>query len=465
MQFEMHESVEGIQTDAIVVALPEGADRCDGRFAAIANPLFASGDLPLRPLETLVIPGTPKIVFVGLSKSADPEAWRRAAATVVRRLKKVKRLAFAGGDVRAIFEGSLVGNFSVEVYKTSNNKESIEKVIFADSNRKTVEEGIIVGESINWARGLINEPANRKPPRVVAERAKQMAASIGLAVDVLDEHRIRDLKMGALLGVSQGSEEPPRVVVFKHMGNPNSSKVLAYVGKGITFDSGGISIKPAEGMERMKYDMAGGATAMAALRSLALFGAPINCLAVVPLSENMPGSHAQRPGDVVESMSGKTIEVVNTDAEGRLILADALAYARKLGATHLVDLATLTAAVRIALGPFRVGVVGNDQTFIDSFLAAAKRVGEKMWQMPLDDEYRDFLKSTVADIANSGGRYAGMITAAKFLQEFAGSTPWIHLDIAGTAWNDEEKPYLPKGPTGVAMRTLVEFAMGFGSIA
>ena len=216
-------------------------------------------------------------------------------------------------------------------------------------------------------------------------------------------------------------------------------------------------------MERMKYDMAGGATAMAALRTLRLLRAPVNCLAVVPLSENMPSGRAQRPGDVVESMSGKTIEIINTDAEGRLILADALAYARSLGATHLVDLATLTAAVRIALGPFRVGVAGNDQTFIDSFLAAAKRVGEKMWQMPLDDEYRDFLKSTVADIANSGGRYAGMITAAKFLQEFAGSTPWIHLDIAGTAWNDEEKPYLPKGPTGVAMRTLVEFALGFGN--
>jgi leucyl aminopeptidase len=463
MQFEIYESVEGIQTDAIVVPLPEGADRCDSRFAATANPLFASGDLPLRPLETLIIPGTPKIVFVGLSKSADPEAWRRAAATVVRRLKKVKRLAFAGGDVRAMVEGALVGNFSVEVYKTANNKESIEKVMFAGSDRKTLEEGIIVGESINWARSLINEPANRKPPRVIAVRAEEMAASIGLAVEVLDEHRIRDLKMGALLGVSQGSDEPPRVVVLKHMGNPNSRKVLAYVGKGITFDSGGISIKPAEGMERMKYDMAGGATAMAALRTLALLRAPVNCMAVVPLCENMPSGRAQRPGDVVESMSGKTIEIINTDAEGRLILADALAYAQSLGATHLVDLATLTGAVRIALGPFRVGVVGNDQTFIDSFLSAAKRVGEKMWQMPLDDEYRDLIKSTVADIANSGGRYAGMITAAKFLQEFAGSTPWIHLDIAGTAWNDEEKPYLPKGPTGVAMRTLVEFGLGFGN--
>jgi len=214
----------------------------------------------------------------------------------------------------------------------------------------------------------------------------------------------------------------------------------------------------------MKYDMAGGATAMAALRTLALFHAPVNCIAVVPLVENMPGSRAQRPGDVVESMSGRTIEIINTDAEGRLILADALVYARRLGATHVVDLATLTGAARIALGPFRVGVMGNQQPFIDSFLAAAQRAGEKMWQMPLDDEYRDLINSTIADVANSGGRFAGMITAAKFLQEFVGETPWIHLDIASTAWNDEEKPYLPKGPSGVALRTLVEFALGFGDV-
>ena len=175
----------------------------------------------------------------------------------------------------------------------------------------------------------------------------------------------------------------------------------------------------------------------------------------------MPSGKAQRPGDVVESMSGKTIEIINTDAEGRLILADGLAYARSLGATHLIDLATLTGAARIALGPFRVGVMGNDQPLIDSFLAAAKRAGEKMWQMPMDDEYRDLIKSTVADVANSGGRSAGMITAAKFLQEFVGNTPWVHLDIAGVAWNDDDKPYLPKGPSGIAMRSLVEFGLGF----
>ena len=464
MEFEVHESLDGIQADAIVVPIPEGADRTDPRFAASANSLFASGDLPLKALETLIIPGSPKIVFIGVAKTPDAETWRRTAATAVRRIKKVKRLAFSGGDLRAMAEGVLVGNFSVEAYKTSNNRSSIERVIFAGADRKGLDEGIIAGDSMNWARALINEPSNRKPPRVIAERAREMAANAGLAITVLDEQKIRELKMGALLGVSQGSEEPPRVVVLKHSGKPGSSSMLAYVGKGITFDSGGISLKSADGMEKMKYDMAGGATAMAALRTLALFHAPLNCLAVVPLAENMPSGRAQRPGDVVESMSGKTIEVINTDAEGRLILADALAYSRTVGATHLIDLATLTGAARIALGPFRVGVMGNDQLFIDSFLAASRRAGEKMWQMPMDEEYRDLIKSTVADVANSGGRFAGMITAAKFLQEFVGNTPWLHLDIAGVAWNDEEKPYLPKGPSGVAMRSLVEFGLGFESV-
>jgi leucyl aminopeptidase len=355
----------------------------------------------------------------------------------------------------------LVGSFSVEAYKTTNNKVSIERVILAGADSKSIDQGRIVADSINWARQLINEPSNRKPPRVIAERAQEMASGVGLTIDVLDEARIRELKMGALLGVSQGSEEPPRVVVLKYSGNPTSSKTLAYVGKGVTFDTGGISLKPADGMEKMKYDMAGGVTAMGAIRTLALFRANVNCIGVVPLTENMPGGRAQRPGDVVHSMSGKTIEIINTDAEGRLILADALAYARTLGATHLIDIATLTGAARIALGPFRVGVMGNDQPFIDEFLAASKRAGEKMWQMPMDDEYRDLIKSTVADVANSGGRFAGMITAGKFLQEFVGDTPWVHVDIASAAWNDEEKPYLPKGPSGVGVRSLVEFGLTF----
>jgi len=465
MKFQICESIEELEAEAVVIGIPEGAERCDQRFAAAAAPLFESGDLPLKPLETLILPGKQKIVFIGISRTGDSEAWRRAASTAVRRLKKAKSIAFAGGDLRAMAEGAVVGSFSVETYKTNNHSPAVERVVFVGGEPRALEQGTIIGESINWARALINEPSNRKPPREVAERAREMAVNVGLTVDVLEEKEIRELKMGALLGVSQGSDEPPRVVVLRYMGDSGSPDILAYVGKGITFDSGGISLKSADGMEKMKYDMAGGATVMAALRTLALFRARVNCVAVVPLAENMPSGRAQRPGDVVQSMSGKTIEIINTDAEGRLVLADGLAYARKLGATHIVDIATLTGAARIALGPYRVGVMGNQQPFTDSFLAAAKRAGEKMWQMPLDDEYRDMIKSSVADVANSGGRFAGMITAAKFLQEFVADTPWVHVDIAGIAWNDEEKPYLPKGPSGVGMRTLVEFGSRFAENA
>jgi leucyl aminopeptidase len=230
------------------------------------------------------------------------------------------------------------------------------------------------------------------------------------------------------------------------------------VGKGITFDTGGISIKPAEGMEKMKYDMSGGATTIAAMRAIAQLKPAVNVIGIVPATENMPGGRAQRPGDVVRSMAGKTIEVINTDAEGRLVLADALAYARKLGATRIVDLATLTGAVSIALGDVNIAIMGNDQAWIDEVIAAGKRAGEKMWQLPLDREYREQIKSDIADIKNIGGRKAGTITAAWFLREFVDETPWAHLDIAGTAWNDSAKPHLAVGPTGVGVRTLVNLA-------
>jgi leucyl aminopeptidase len=463
MKIQVGETLDSVDVDVIVVGIPEGSQTCEPKFMPVAEPLFKAGDLPLKPLETFLVPGSPKVVFIGLTAAADAEAWRRAAGTVVRRFKKAKSVAFIGGDSRAIAEGAVTGSFSVEQYKTNNSKAAVENVWLIGGRADSAQQGTILAESANWARQLINEPSNNKPPRVIAEKARDMANAVGLQVQILDEKQIAELKMGAILGVSQGSAEPPRLVVLKHMGRPESRQLLTYVGKGVTFDTGGISIKPADGMEKMKYDMAGGATAMAAIRTLALRQARVNCMVLVPLVENMPGGHAQRPGDVVRSMSGKTIEIINTDAEGRLILADALTYARELGATHLVDLATLTGAVRVALGPIRVGVLGNPQPFVDSFLSAAERVSERMWQLPMDDEYRDMLKSVVADLANTGGRFAGTITAAKFLQEFVADLPWVHLDIAGTAWNEDEKPYLPKGPSGVAVRTLVEFALTFNN--
>jgi leucyl aminopeptidase len=291
-----------------------------------------------------------------------------------------------------------------------------------------------------------------------------MAREAGLSVEILDERKIADLKMGALLSVAQGSAEPPRVVVVTY--TPATVKpgapVIGLVGKAVTFDTGGISIKPAEGMEKMKYDMAGGATMLGVMRALAALKPSVKVICVVPCTENMPGGKAQKPGDIQTAMSGKTIEVLNTDAEGRLILADGIHYAKQLGATHLIDAATLTGAIVVALANINVGVFGSDQAFTDKLLASSKAAGEKMWQMPIDDEYREFIKGSFADIQNIGsGKGGGAITGAMFIKEFTGDSPWIHLDIAGTAWNDDAKAWLAKGPTGVALRTLVHLVLSY----
>jgi leucyl aminopeptidase len=272
---------------------------------------------------------------------------------------------------------------------------------------------------------------------------------------------MRALGMGALLGVAQGSAEPPVLIVIRYRPATAASGAahLGLVGKGVTFDAGGISIKPADGMEKMKYDMAGGAAMIATMRALAELKPAIPVTAFIPCVENMPGSRAQRPGDIVTALSGKTIEVINTDAEGRLILADAIAYARREGCTHLVDAATLTGAIVVALGHLNVGLFANEDPMRERVLAAAKAAGERMWPMPLDDDYKEYLKSAFADLANVGGRWGGAVTAAMFLKEFAGDTPWVHLDIAGTAYLDDAKPYLAKGPTGLPVRTLIRLAM------
>jgi len=277
---------------------------------------------------------------------------------------------------------------------------------------------------------------------------------------------MEELKMGALLSVAQGSVEPPRMIVITYTPKKLDPKapVLGLVGKAITFDTGGISIKPANDMEKMKYDMCGGAAMIGTMRALATLKPACKVIAVIPSSENMPGGRAQKPGDVQIAMSGKSIEVINTDAEGRLVLADGVTYAKKLGCTHLVDAATLTGAVVVALGNVNIGVFGSDQAFTDQLLASSKAAGEKMWPLPIDDDYRENIKSGIADIQNvGGGKGGGAIAGAMFIKEFTGDTPWIHLDIAGTAWQDDVKPWNAKGATGVPVRTLVDLAMRFGS--
>ncbi|MBV9925487.1 MAG: leucyl aminopeptidase, partial [Acidobacteria bacterium] len=295
-----------------------------------------------------------------------------------------------------------------------------------------------------------------------AERAQEIANQFGLDIDVLDQARMEQEGMGALLSVARGSDQPPKMMVLTYLPDgkekvEDGEDYLALVGKGITFDTGGISIKPSENMELMKYDMTGGATVLGVMRAVAQLKPPIPVLGVVPSTENMPSGKATKPGDVVVAMTGKTIEVINTDAEGRLILADAVSYAKKLGATRVIDLATLTGAVSIALGDVNTGLLGTDQELIDEIIESGREVGEKFWQLPLDKEYSKQIKSDIADIKNVGGRKAGTITAAAFIKEFAEGLSWAHLDIAGTAWGDDAKPFRSKGPTGVAVRTLLNF--------
>jgi leucyl aminopeptidase len=317
-----------------------------------------------------------------------------------------------------------------------------------------------MGECANWARSLANEPANILTPREFARRVADTCTAAGLEVDVLDEHRIRELKMGLLLGVAQGSSEPPRLVSIRYEpAGASDGPVLGLIGKGVTFDTGGVSIKPADGMERMKYDMSGGAAVAAAMRAIALLGGQRRVIAVIPMTENAVGGGATRPGDVLTGASGTTVEVINTDAEGRLILGDALWYAQELGATHLVDVATLTGACVVALGRAASGLFAQPDSWADTVAGASRRAGDRMWRMPLYEEYREMIRGEAGDILNSAGRWAGASTAAVFLREFVGDKPWAHLDIAGTAWAEERKPYQPKGATGVAVRTLTELGL------
>jgi leucyl aminopeptidase len=293
----------------------------------------------------------------------------------------------------------------------------------------------------------------------MADAARKMAAEYGLEVEVLEKEQMAEMGMGALLGVAQGSQQPPKFIILRYKGSSSDEVDVALVGKGITFDSGGISIKPSERMSDMKGDMAGGASVMATLITLARLKPKVNVTAIVPATENLPSGTALKPGDILMAMNGKTIEVLNTDAEGRLILADALSYARKLGARSIIDVATLTGACMVALGNVCTGAFGNNQELTSKVIAAGNEVGEFIWQLPMYDDYKEQLKSDIADIKNIGGRYGGAITAAKFLEEFVNKTPWVHLDIAGTSDTDKEKGYLVKGATGVPVRTLANLIL------
>ena len=469
-------SVADVEADAVVVMGFEDETSAAGGDAA--KELYASGEFTGKALEIAILhrPAGMKakrLVLAGGGKREkfDSAVLRRLTGAALRTLKckGVRSIAlsldepFRSDDfTAAAVEGALLGNFETNTYKTDPKKDEKQVTWFAvlGGAQSAVDRGRILGESQNFCRGLADEPGNVMTPTVLSQKAKAMAAEQGLECEILDEARMRELGMGALLGVSQGSDEPPAMIVvrYKPATAPASKDHLGLVGKGVTFDTGGISIKPADGMEKMRYDMAGGASVLGAMRAIAQLKPSIPVTAIVPTVENMPGSRAQRPGDIVKSLSGKTVEVLNTDAEGRMILIDALTYAQSLGCTHLVDTATLTGSIVVALGGIRAGAFTNNDPFLKKLLAAADSEGEKMWQMPLDEEYKEALKSDFADLHNIGGRAGGSITAAIFLRDFVNETPWIHLDVAGTAWLDEAKPYLAKGATGIGVRTFVKLA-------
>jgi leucyl aminopeptidase len=470
-------SPQQAESDALIVPVFEGSR--EERFGAAG--LAEAGEVSGKAGELTLLhhpPGTAatRVLLAGAGKREkfSPAELRKLAGTAVRHLKakSVKRIALAleaewatAANAAAAVEGAILGDFEPDRHKPSRDRKIVDSfTVVAPPEAGGIDEGVargrIVGEAQNYARSLVNEPANLLTPLKLAEAARETAAEFQLECHVLDTARMTELGMGSLLGVSLGSAEPPALIEIHYRPEGGGGPVhLGLVGKGVTFDTGGVSIKPADGMEKMKYDMAGGAAMIGAMRALAQLKPPIPVSAYIPAVENMVGSRAQRPGDIVTAMSGKTIEVINTDAEGRLILADALTYARRQGCTHLVDAATLTGAIVVALGHINVGLFANDDALRDRVLQASKAAGERMWAMPLEEEYKEYLKSAFADLANVGGRWGGAITAAWFLKEFAEDTPWVHLDIAGTAWLDDAKPFMAKGPTGVPLRTLVRLAM------
>jgi leucyl aminopeptidase len=466
----------------------------DAAVKAAAAAVLASGEFKAGANETILLHApaglaAKRLLLVGLGKQpkATAHSVRNAAGTAVRFIKPrgIRDLVFAlpeletlaaTGCTRAAVEGAFVGDFDPDTYRSERKDQStglFTLAASANADKAALEaafaEGIILGECQNFARALVNEPGNKLTPTLLGQRAALMAAEVGLGWEVHSTEKLRELKMGAFWSVAQGSAEPPALIVLRYepkgvTGGP----VLGLVGKGITFDSGGISIKPSDKMEEMKTDMAGGASMLGAMRAIALLKPKVRVIAVICAAENMPSGTAQKPGDVQTAMPfspdkpGKTIEIINTDAEGRLVLADGLTYARQLGATHLIDAATLTGACVVALGHVNAGAFSNDEDTWAKFDAGLAISGEKFWRLPLGEEYAEMIKSDIGDIKNTGGRWGGAITAAEFLKVFVEDTPWIHLDIAGLAWAEDSKPYIAKGPSGVAVRSILEWVRKYG---
>ena len=483
-----------IEADAIIVNFFEGMEHPEGDTAAIdealgggISQLISQGEIKGKLNQITIIHSLGKlpaarVVVAGLGKQQELtlDKVRGVMAETCRllRRKNVSSLAtiaqgagIAGitveGAAQTITEGALLGVYSFRRYQTKEAEYGeIKQLTIVDADETKLSaleqgrhEGSVLAEATNLARDMVNEPANYMTPNHMAEVATKLAKTYGLELTVLEREQMQELGMGALLGVAQGSRQPPKFIVLSYQGGDSDEADVVLIGKGITFDSGGISIKPSEKLDEMKGDMAGGAAVIAAASAIAQLKPKINVITIVPATENLPGGNALKPGDILTAMSGKTIEIISTDAEGRLILSDALGYALKNGAKLIVDVATLTGACRVALGDICTGAFTNNQELVDKVIAAGAKAGERIWQMPMYEEYKELNKSQVADIKNVGGRVGGAITAAQFLAEFAGDTPWVHLDIAGTSMNEKERNYLVRGATGAPVRTLVNLVL------
>ncbi len=478
--------------DLLVVNLFEGVTESGGATGAVDRALngairevIAAGDFKGERDSSVVlytrgaIPA-PRVLVVGLgpAEKFDLNAARRAAGVAAKRarelgVKEVATIVHGGGvgglaldaAAQAVAEGSILALYRFHKHapepEPSKGPERIVLVEFDGSKVPTVEAGAtrgrIIAEAACFARDLVNEPANYMTPTVMAERAREIAQATGMRCTVLDEAQMRELGMGLLLGVAAGTHEPPRFIILEHNPERTDLPTIVLAGKGITFDSGGISLKPAENMWRMKGDMGGAAAVIGAMQAVARLDLPLRVIGLAPCTENLPGGHAIKPGDVLTGMTGKTVEIISTDAEGRLILADALAYADRYEPQAVVDLATLTGAIGVALGKQAAGLFANDDALAERLLRAAEQSGERLWRMPLYEEYKEAIKSDVAEVKNSGGRYGGVGTSAKFLEHFTTGYPWAHLDIASMTMSDEETPLGPKGATGYGVRLLSQF--------
>jgi len=481
-------TIDKFKTGALVIpvfddkASGAAAERADKALKGMVRRLVATGDFkPKAGSVHLLYPegrlAAERMLLVGMGKQADlsPERLRHVSgrALSAARAAGARDAAFLFDGMglepaqagQAIAEGSILGLYRYLRYKTNEEADRTKDISSltvlvnakqADPLQKGVRQGELIAGSASLARDMVNSPAADMTPTGIAAIARSMARTHGLKVRVLDRPQMRKLGMGALLGVSAGSAQPPKFIIVEYR-KGGKKPWIALVGKTVTFDSGGISLKPPENMDKMKDDMSGGAAVLGAIRNAAAMKLPLNIVALLPATENMPGGSALKPGDILRTLSGKTIEILNTDAEGRLILADALAYACRYKPAAILDIATLTGACRIALGTEASGMVGNDDKLKEKIRLAGEATGERVWELPLWDGYQELIKSDIADMKNTGGRDGGVITAACLLSRFVQKLPWVHLDIACTAWTEKDRPYTPKGATGIGVRLLTQF--------